>query len=134
MTEQPDPVVGDAPPRANTLLSNTAYDRLKQIAQIWLPALATFYIAIAPLWGLPKQEEVAGTLMALDLLLGAGLVLSKKRYRKKVAATNTAPTDYDGVVTVRPDPQTGNDNLNFALNPDRIADKDELVIKVDKVS
>lgn len=119
----------NTPPQTERVLSNSAYDRLKQIAQLWLPALATFYITVAPFWGLPKQEEVAGTLMALDLLLGAGLMALKRQYVKEVEATDV---DYDGVVTVIPDPGSGNDNLNFALDPAKIAGKDELVIRVDK--
>jgi hypothetical protein len=50
------------------MIGNKLYDLLKYAAVIVLPALAVFYITIAPMWGFPKQEEVAGTIMALDLL------------------------------------------------------------------
>ena len=36
-----------------SLLSNKAYDVAKDATQIWLPALAALYSAIAIVWGLP---------------------------------------------------------------------------------
>ena len=63
-------------------MSNKAYDVLKFIAQIVLPALATFYLTIAGIWSLPFGEEISGTIMALDTLLGACLMLSSKNYNK----------------------------------------------------
>ncbi len=32
-------------------LSNRAYDILKEIAQIWLPALGVLYVGLAKVWG-----------------------------------------------------------------------------------
>lgn len=64
-------------------MSNKVYDILKFIAQIVLPALATFYVTIAGLWGLPYPEEIAGTIMAIDTLLGAVLMISSANYYKK---------------------------------------------------
>jgi hypothetical protein len=34
-------------------MSNKIYDILKFIAQIVLPAVATFYVTLASIWGLP---------------------------------------------------------------------------------
>jgi Putative phage holin Dp-1 len=129
MTEpqQPDqdPVIGDAPPADNTLLSNNAYDKLKQVAQIWLPALAVFYITVAPFWGLPKQEEVAGTLMALDLLLGAGLLGLSRTFKKSDAR-------FDGRVIVT-DADDGGSLVNFQMDDTSpLLNKDELVVKVQR--
>lgn len=64
-------------------LSNKVYDVLKYIAQVVLPALATFYVAIAGLWDLPYSEAVSGTIMAVDALLGACLMISSKNYNKE---------------------------------------------------
>ena len=63
-------------------MSNKVYDILKFIAQIALPALATFYLTIAGIWSLPFGEEISGTIMAIDTLLGACLMLSSKNYNK----------------------------------------------------
>ena len=61
-------------------MSNKVYDVLKFIAQIVLPALATFYVTIASLWGLPFPEEISGTVMAIDTLLGTLLMISSNKY------------------------------------------------------
>lgn len=65
-------------------MSNKVYDILKWIAQIVLPALATLYLAIAAIWGLPFGEQIAGTIMAIDTFLGALLGLSNKKYKEKM--------------------------------------------------
>lgn len=66
-------------------ISNKLYDILKFIAQIVLPALATFYFAIASIWGLPYAEQIVGTITAIDALLGALLGISTMQYKKENA-------------------------------------------------
>lgn len=63
-------------------MSNKIYDVLKFIAQIVLPAMATLYVSIASLWGLPYPEEISGTVMAIDTFLGAVLMISSNQYYK----------------------------------------------------
>lgn len=63
-------------------MNNKTYDTLKWIAQLLLPALATLYLAIAGIWGLPFGEQISGTIMALDAFLGVILGLSTKQYNK----------------------------------------------------
>ena len=62
------------------MMSNKAYDILKWIAQILLPAIATLYFALASIWGLPYAEEIVGTITSLDCFLGAILGISTKIY------------------------------------------------------
>lgn len=121
-----EPVIGDAPPKDNVLLSNSVYDKLMPVAQLWLPALAVFYITIAPLWGLPKQEEVAGTIMALNLLLGAVLGISNRQYQKSDGR-------FDGSINVESFEEEGYSNLNVQLDPAAITDKDEVTVRVNRV-
>lgn len=64
------------------ILNNKVYDVLKFIAQIVLPAIATFYVTVAGIWGLPYGEQISGTVMAVDTLLGALLMLSSSSYNK----------------------------------------------------
>lgn len=64
-------------------MSNKVYDIFKFIAQIVLPALATLYVTLAGLWGLPFPDEIAGTIMAVDTFLGAVLMISSSNYNKK---------------------------------------------------
>ena len=61
-------------------MNNKTYDILKYIAQIVLPALATLYAALVPLWGLPYGEAIVGTIVAVDAFLGALLRISSKKY------------------------------------------------------
>ena len=63
-------------------MSNKLYDILKYIAQVVLPAIGTFYFAIAQIWGLPYGEQIVGTITALDTLLGALLMISSAQYKK----------------------------------------------------
>lgn len=64
-------------------MSNKVYDVLKWIAMIGLPALGTFYFALAGLWNFPYAEQVVGTITAIDAFLGALLQVSSSNYKKK---------------------------------------------------
>lgn len=64
-------------------MSNKVYDVLKWVALILLPAMATFYAAIAAVWGLPYTEQVVGTITAVDTLLGTLLKISSNNYKKQ---------------------------------------------------
>lgn len=63
-------------------LSNKLYDILKWITLICIPALATFYVALSPVWGWPFADEVAKTATAVCTLLGALLGISSAQYYK----------------------------------------------------
>lgn len=52
-------------------MTNRAYDTLKYISLVILPAIGTLYFAIAQIWGLPYAEEIVGTITAVDAFLGA---------------------------------------------------------------
>ena len=65
------------------IMSNKVYDVLKFVAQIVLPALATFYLTLAGIWRLPFGEQISGTIMAVDTLLGAVLMISSNKYNKE---------------------------------------------------
>lgn len=66
-------------------MKNKTYDRLKFIAQVILPLLATFYVTLAELWGLPFSTEISGTIMAVDTLMGGILMKLSSDYNKKVS-------------------------------------------------
>lgn len=69
-------------------LGNKTYDILKWIALICIPALATFYVALAPVWGWPYADEVAKTANAVCVLLGALLGISTAEYRKSIGGAH----------------------------------------------
>lgn len=63
-------------------MNNKTYDLLKEIAQIWLPAIATLYFTLASIWGFPYAEQIVGTISAIDVFLGAVLKISTIQYNK----------------------------------------------------
>ena len=63
-------------------LSNRIYDILKWIALVVLPALGTFYFALAGIWGFPYGEQIVGTITAIETLLGGILQISTAKYNK----------------------------------------------------
>jgi hypothetical protein len=109
------------------LLSKGAYDKLKPFAQVILPALAAFYLTVAPLWGLPRQEEIAATIAAFSALLGAVLALSSHQYKNSDAR-------FDGEIVVDTEEisglKTGTIQLHHYENPADVTNQDEVVLKV----
>ena len=69
------------------MLTNKTYDILKWIALVVLPAAATFYTALAPIWGLPYETEIPMTITAVDALLGALLGVSSQKYKAQTEGT-----------------------------------------------
>lgn len=69
------------------MLTNKTYDILKWIALVALPAAATFYTALAPIWGLPCETEIPMTITAVDALLGALLGVSSQKYKAQTDGT-----------------------------------------------
>lgn len=65
-------------------MNNKTYDILKQIAQVWLPALGVLWFSISRIWGIGYGEEILATITALDCFLGAILGISTMAYNKKL--------------------------------------------------
>lgn len=74
-------------------LTNKAYDVLKFIAQILLPALGTLYFALAKIWEFPYAAEIVGTISAVDAFLGALLGISTANYNREQAEVLKEPHD-----------------------------------------
>jgi hypothetical protein len=64
-------------------MSDKTYDVLKWIAQLVLPAVGTLYAALSGIWGFPYQEEIIGSILAVDTFLGALLGISAASYKKE---------------------------------------------------
>jgi hypothetical protein len=62
------------------MLKNKVYDVLKWIDLICIPAITTFYVAMAPIWNWPYPDEVAKTSAAVCVLIGALLGISTAEY------------------------------------------------------
>lgn len=106
-------------------LSDSWYDRLRILVQIWIPAIALFYVTIAALWDLPAAEQVTGTLAAIAVLIGTLLGISRKQYQK-------SDSRFDGTLEVNAGPTFDVDK--YKLNVDgRLKDlavKDEITLKI----
>lgn len=63
-------------------LSNKAYDILKWIALIGLPAALTFYGVVGVTFQIPYTKEILTVGSAFDSMLGAMLGISTSKYRK----------------------------------------------------
>lgn len=67
------------------MITGKLYDRLKWLAQVVLPALATLYFTVGGVWGLPAVSEVVRTIVAVDFFLGVLLGVSQINYNQQVA-------------------------------------------------
>lgn len=63
-------------------LSNKAYDILKWVVMIVLPAVGTLYATLSGVWGWPASEQVVTTISALTTFLGVLLGISTVNYNK----------------------------------------------------
>jgi hypothetical protein len=74
--------------RATTglVMKNTTYDKLKFVAQILLPALATLWATISAIWNLPLADQIEQTITAviifIDTILGITLAKASSDYHK----------------------------------------------------
>lgn len=57
-------------------LPDKLYNTLKWIVMIAIPAMATAYVALAPLWSLPEPEKISVTANIVCALLGTMLGIS----------------------------------------------------------
>lgn len=121
----PEHRAADSEEEPKQLLSNTLYDRMKFVAVILLPAIGTLYFGLAGIWGLPKAEEVVGSIVVIDTFLGVALQISNKQYQNSDAR-------FDGAIHVKPGEDEDTTNLNVRLDPAAVADKDEIVVKVNR--
>lgn len=110
--------------QSKPLLSNKAYDILKYVAQIFLPALGALYFGLAQIWGLPNAEEVVGTITTFDIFLGAVLLLSSKQYENSDAK-------YDGALVIdSSDPDKDLYSFEVGTPLDELTDRRSLTFKV----
>ena len=65
-------------------MSNKVYNVLKWVAMIVLPALATLYLGLSNVWGLPYGEEISTTITLINTFLGTVLMISTNQYNKRV--------------------------------------------------
>lgn len=63
-------------------IPDKAYNVLKWVVMIVLPACATLYTTLSGLWGFPFTEQITGTITAVAVFMGAILMISSRNYKK----------------------------------------------------
>ena len=63
-----------------SFLPDRVYDVLKWVAIIVMPAFATFIVGLGGIWSIPYAGQLAATVTAIGVLLGALLGLSSVKY------------------------------------------------------
>lgn len=63
-------------------LSNRAFDILKWVAILFLPALAVLIRSVFAIWSIPYGEEISSTIISLQVFLGAILGVSSLNYKR----------------------------------------------------
>lgn len=66
----------------NLILSDKAYNTLKWVTMVALPATGGLYFGLSQIWGFPFGEEIVGTLALVATFLGALLGVSTYNYNK----------------------------------------------------
>ena len=64
-------------------IPDKAYDVLKWLCILGLPALSSMYSTLAGIWGWPFAEQVPQTLSAVGLFLGTVIGISSANYNQK---------------------------------------------------
>jgi hypothetical protein len=107
------------------IITNPAYDFIKRLVQVVLPALSSLYFGLAAIWNLPAAEQVVGTIAVFTTFLGVCLGISSSNYKSSGQA-------YDGEIVVMNNPDnTGKVfSLEVSGDPSDIEFKDEITFKV----
>lgn len=114
-------------PSDNTsLLSNRAYDILKTAATVILPAIGALYFALSLIWGLPRANDVVGTIAAINVFIGALIGISTRSYNK-------GDSKYDGTMDIEKTEGKTKFLLNYDGNPDDLDSKSEVIFKINPI-
>lgn len=104
-------------------LSDSLYDKLRMLALVVLPALATLYFGLGQIWNFEYIEEVLGTAVVLETFLGALLGLSTRAHNREKEARNQSQ------LFITPD---GEAYAEFGFNPAEASEGEEIQLLVHK--
>lgn len=80
-----------------TLLSNKAYEVLKWLAIVAIPALGEAYTRLANVWNFPYGTQVAETALIVTFVLGALLGISTIQYNRAQAEVKADIKDFKNI-------------------------------------
>lgn len=105
-------------------LSEKAYDFIKKLVQVILPAIGAFYAGLAVLWGLPNPQEVVGSIALLCTFLGVILGISSAKFYR-------SDDVFDGVAVLTPGENGELEATAGLVTPAKdIAGKSHIVLRV----
>jgi hypothetical protein len=117
------------------MLTNKAYNVVKYLITIFLPAVGALYFALAQVWDFNRISGVNGTINAVITFGGLLIGYSTRQYKKTAEAQAGAP---DGDLVVTADPVDGHKYLGLVVNHDSVeamTTKDQVTLNVvDKTS
>lgn len=117
------PLASD-PNTPNPILSNKAYDIVKDGVTIAFPAVVALYAGLAVLWGWPDAEKVVATAGLVGTFAGVLLKIASKRYEN-------LPTQYDGqLIANDPNPDNDTYRLSFDTGLAEMAEQKEVRLQV----
>ena len=99
-------------------LSDKAYNVLKRLVQVYLPAVSALYFGLGQYWGFPEIEAVVGSIAVVSVFIGAVVGVNAKRYN---------PYEGDLVVEANED---GTPLLWAAISDEGALEQDEILMKV----
>ena len=76
-------------------LSNKAYDLLKWVALVFIPAFEFLILTLGDIWGFAHYIEIGQTIAALGVFLAALLGVSSKSYYKQIGETKAVEIEED---------------------------------------
>lgn len=105
-------------------INNKVYDFLKYLAVVGLPALATFVFTVGPIWDFSHVDQIAKTIVAINTLLGALILLNQVKY-------NNSDERFDGVIDpVAANTQTSTQALHLKVDEYDAMNEKALVLRV----
>ena len=109
-------------------VSSSAFDLIRGLVEVTLPALATLYATLATIWDLPGSERVVLTIAALTTFLGVFLKIQRGAYNKSDASKDGA------LVIDTTNPTKDSYSLEIYTPLADLEAKDAIVLKVNNVS
>ncbi len=74
-------------------LSDKAYDALKFISIYCIPSIATLWLTIGQVWGLPYTVEIGTTISAIGVCIAGCIGLSTAAYEKALREEHEGLSD-----------------------------------------
>ena len=70
------------------MMNNKLYDKLKDVALVWMPTAITLYGVLTVTWNWPYGEQILATLTGLNAALGSIVKYYKSKYDKENTLSN----------------------------------------------